>query len=198
MSTAPATANCILATSLPNVSSRPCRNITKTEFREDVMATQPHAALQQWQRIELLVQQWLGERQQLLRMLFSLRNLSRSDRQRNPLPQRVQQFCELLVDYISAGYFEIYRELAREARYTQREQPEMVASIMRRLEESTDAALAFNDDFDSVEHILALQTRLPQRLNELLVKLEERFALEDQLIVSIHQREQPSVKALVH
>jgi regulator of sigma D len=162
------------------------------------MATQPHAALRQWQRIELLVQQWLGERQQLLRMLFSLRTLTSSDRQRNPLPQRVQQFCQLLVDYISAGYFEIYRELAREARYTQHENPALIASILQRLEESTDAALAFNDDFDNVEHIVSLQGKLPQRLNELLVKLEERFALEDQLIVSIHQRDAPVMKVRVH
>ena len=162
------------------------------------MAQQTHAALQQWQRIELLVQQWLGERKQLLRMLCSLRNLTNSNRQRNPLPQRVQQFCELLMDYISAGYFEIYRELAREARYSQRENPELVASILRRLEESTDAALAFNDDFDTGEHIAARQEVLPQRLNDLLNKLEERFALEDQLIVSIHQREQPLQRVLVH
>ena len=162
------------------------------------MTQQTHAALQQWQRIELLVQQWLGERKQLLRMLFSLRSLTTSDRQRNPLPQRVQQFCELLVDYISAGYFEIYRELAREARYSRRENPELIASILRRLEESTDAALAFNDDFDTGEHIAALQEKLPQRLHDLLNKLEERFALEDQLIVSIHQREEPLQRVLVH
>ena len=69
---------------------------------------------------------------------------------------------------------------------------------MRRLEESTDAALAFNDDFDSSEHITALQEKLPQRLNDLLDKLEERFALEDQLIVSIHQREEPAQRVMVH
>ena len=160
------------------------------------MAPHSHAALQQWQRMELLVQQWLGERQQLLRMLFSLRALTSSDRLRNPLPQRVQQFCQLLMDYISAGYFEIYRELAREARYRQHENQALIDSILRRLEESTDAALAFNDDFDTAEHVLVLQNRLPQRLNALLQKLEERFALEDQLIVSIHQREEAASQAL--
>lgn len=167
-------------------------------FSEEAMSQHTHAALQQWQRIELLVQQWLGERQQILRMLFSLRSLLGSDRQRNPLPQRVQQFCQLLMDYVSAGYFEIYRELAREAHHSQPENRALVAAILKRLEESTDAALAFNDDFDSSEHILALQTKLPQRLHELLVKLEERFALEDQLIVSIHQQEKPQPRVLVH
>ena len=162
------------------------------------MSYQSHAALQQWQRVELLVQQWLGERQQILRMLFSLRTLVSSDRQRNPLPQRVQQFCQLLMDYVSAGYFEVYRELAREVHNSQPENRPLVSAILKRLEESTDAALAFNDDFDSSEHIVALQAKLPQRLHELLVKLEERFALEDQLIVSVHQRERPPQRVLVH
>lgn len=162
------------------------------------MSYQTHAALQQWQRIELLVQQWLGERQQILRMLFSLRTLINSDRQRNPLPQRVQQFCQLLIDYVSAGYFEVYRELAQKAHYTQPENRALVSAILKRLEESTDAALAFNDDFDSSEHTVALQAKLPQRLHELLVKLEERFALEDQLIVSIHQQQKPVQRVLVH
>jgi len=160
------------------------------------MTLHSHAAIQQWQRMELLVQQWLGERQQLLRMIFSLRTLVSSDRQRNPLPQRVQQFCQLLMDYISAGHFEIYRELAREARYTQCENQALIDSILRRLEASTDAALAFNDDFDTVKQVLALQNRLPQRLHSLMQKLEERFALEDQLIVSIHQRAEPVSQAL--
>ncbi|MCC1495860.1 Rsd/AlgQ family anti-sigma factor [Alcanivorax sp. 1008] len=162
------------------------------------MSYHSHAALQQWQRIELLVQQWLGERQQILRMLFSLRTLISSDRQRSPLPQRVQQFCQLLMDYVSAGYFEVYRELAREVHHTQPENRALVAAILQRLEESTDAALAFNDDFDSNGNITALRANLPQRLHELLIKLEERFALEDQLIVSIHQRESPPQRMLVH
>jgi regulator of sigma D len=162
------------------------------------MSHHTHAALQQWQRIELLVQQWLGERQQILRMLFSLRSLVSSDRQRNPLPQRVQQFCQLLMDYVSAGYFEVYRELARETNHAQGGNRALIASILQRLEESTDAALAFNDDYDTSEHIVALQAQLPHRLNELLVKLEERFALEDQLIVSIHHRENPLQRVLVH
>ncbi|PKM22644.1 MAG: Rsd/AlgQ family anti-sigma factor [Gammaproteobacteria bacterium HGW-Gammaproteobacteria-14] len=151
------------------------------------MATQAHQALQKWQRIELLVQQWLNERQQLITLLNSLPPLIASNAQRNPLPQRIQEFCQLLMDYISAGYFEIYRELAEEARCLRRNNG-LDASVLKRLDISTDAALSFNDDFDTPEHIRILQNRLPQRLADLRSKLQERFALEDQLIVSIHHR----------
>lgn len=156
------------------------------------MATQAHQALQKWHRIELLVQQWLNERQQLIMLLNSLPPLVTSSAQRNPLPQRIQEFCQLLMDYISAGYFEIYRELAEEARCL-RCSDGLNTSILKRLDISTDAALAFNDDFDTAEHIRVLQHRLPQRLADLHAKLQERFALEDQLIVSIHHRNSSGV-----
>jgi len=160
------------------------------------MITSTQTALAQWQRIEVLVQEWLRERQQLLHLLSAIRGPSLGN-----MPPRVgehvKQFCEVLMDYISAGYFEIYRELAREARCFQRDNPELTQSIMQRLDDSTDEALAFNDDFDTEEHIDEMLDLLPQRLAHLLEKLEERFALEDQLIVSIHQPTTPA-KAMVH
>lgn len=159
------------------------------------MTTNAQTALAQWQRIEALVQEWLRERQQLLYLLCTIRGLRSAGQ--GPVAEQVQEFCEVLMDYISAGHFEIYRELAREARCFQRDNPQMTRSIMQRLEESTDEALAFNDDFDTEDHIRALLDVLPQRLGDLLEKLEERFALEDQLIVSIHQRDIPA-QLLVH
>lgn len=167
------------------------------------MVTSAQTALAQWQRIEVLVQEWLRERQQLLHLLSAIRGPIRATvtDANGLMPARtgehVKQFCELLMDYISAGYFEIYRELAREARCFQRDNPELTQSIMQRLDDSTDEALAFNDDFDTVEHINAMIDTLPLRLSHLLEKLEERFALEDQLIVSIHQPITPA-RAMLH
>ncbi len=156
------------------------------------MATSAQTAMAQWQRIEALVQEWLRERQQLLYLISTIRSASNRAQPPLRLARRIQEFCELLMDYISAGYFEVYRELAREARCFQRDNQALTRSIMQRLEDSTDEALAFNDDFDTEEHIQQLYAMLPARLSELLEKLEERFALEDQLIVSIHQKEVPS------
>ena len=161
------------------------------------MGTDRKQALAHWQRIEGLVQEWLRERQQLLSLLCNIRGLRGIGSRPMPVEARIQRFCETLMDYISAGYFEVYRELTREARYLTGDHAELAMSIIRRLEESTDEALAFNEDFDSPEHIQAQSDVLPQRLSRLLEKLEERFALEDQLIVSIHQSNAPP-RQLVH
>lgn len=153
--------------------------------------TNAQTALAQWQRIEALVQEWLRERQQLLQLLSTIRSTTQSTRISSQVSSNVKQFCERLMDYISAGYFEVYRELAREARCFQRDNASLTRSIMQQLDDSTDEALAFNDDFDTEEHIAEILNTLPIRLSALLEKLEQRFALEDQLIVSIHQPEVP-------
>lgn len=161
------------------------------------MVATAQTAMAQWQRIEALVQAWLGERQQLLHLLTTVRNACAHPQPSNVISERVQQFCEVLMDYISAGYFEIYRELAREARCFKRDNPALTHSIMQQLDSSTDEALAFNDDFDSEASIAMRYHQLASRLNALQEKMEERFALEDQLIVSIHQRDVPE-RTLVH
>ena len=161
------------------------------------MATTAQTAMAQWQRIEALVQEWLRERQQLLHLLGMIRNTHLHANSPIGVTHRVQEFCEMLMDYISSGYFEIYRELEREARCFERDNPDLTKSIMQRLDDSTDEALAFNDDCDTAEHISDMFESLPQRLSHLLEKLEQRFELEDQLIVSIHQKDVPE-QAVVH
>ena len=164
------------------------------------MASSTSAALAQWQRIEALVQAWLDERQQLIVLLCTmqgLKGLSTPQPYDNPQPmqRQVQRFCQLLMDYISAGYFEVYRELVNEARHFHRENPALTRQIMQKLDTSTDAALAFNEDFEHPNQCLAQRKVLPQRISALMETLEERFALEDQLILSIHQQEPPRQQA---
>lgn len=152
----------------------------------EVQSTPHRQALEQWHRIEQRVQVWLRERRELLALLCSLQGLCGLGADRLPVPQRVQRFCEVLMDYISAGHFEIYRDLAAEAQQLRGADPALVEHVMHRLERSTDAALAFNEEYDTPEHVQQLLDALPDRLTELLEQLEERFALEDQLILSIH------------
>ena len=145
------------------------------------MASSTSAALAQWQRIEALVQAWLDERQQLIVLLCTmqgLKGLSTPQPYDNPQPmhRQVQRFCQLLMDYISAGYFEVYRELVNEARHFHRENPALTRQIMQKLDSSTDAALAFNEDFEHPNQCLAQRKVLPQRISALMETLEERFA----------------------
>jgi len=159
------------------------------------MASTSTAAIEQWQRIETLVKAWLDERQQLIVLLCTLQGI-RGLSPQQPRHKQLQQFCELLMDYISAGYFEVYRELVNEARHFHRENPALTQHILRQLDNSTDEALAFNADFENPERNADLKSALPQRISQLMQTLEERFALEDQLILSIHQQEPPLRQAM--
>ncbi|KAF0807853.1 anti-RNA polymerase sigma 70 factor [Alcanivorax sp. S71-1-4] len=143
--------------------------------------------LPQWQRTETLVQTWLKERQQLLALLCALPDMNDANIENNPaLHAHIQSLCQTLMDYISAGYFEIYRELAVEARSLKRDNPGWLREMLQRLEDSTDAALAFNEHVDQATRRQCTLTALPEKLASLLEKLEERFVLEDQLIISFH------------
>lgn len=159
------------------------------------MASTSPSAIAQWQRIETLVKAWLDERQQLIVLLCTLQGI-RGLGSQQPQHKQLQQFCELLMDYISAGYFEVYRELVNEARHFHRENPALTQHILLQLDESTDEALAFNADFENPGTNAQLKAQLPQRISHLMQTLEERFALEDQLILSIHQQEPPLRKAM--
>lgn len=161
------------------------------------MNEEHHISLTHWQQIDCLVQEWLRERQQLLSLLHKMNRPVGVAVEHESAGKSIQRFCEILIDYISAGYFEVYRELACEARYLDNHQARMASSIIRQLEDSTDEALAFNEDFDTQAHIHQKQDILPHRLSRLMEKLEERFALEDQLIVSIHQSSTPE-HAVLH
>ena len=155
--------------------------------------------LPQWQRTETLVQTWLKERQQLLALLCALPDMNDANIENNPaLHAHIQSLCQTLMDYISAGYFEIYRELAVEARSLKRDNPGWLQEMLQRLEDSTDAALAFNEHYDQAARRQCSLTELPEKMASLLEKLEERFMLEDQLIISFHLQGSQPVRPVTH
>lgn len=166
------------------------------------MAVSPSSTLAQWQKIEALVQVWLEQRQRIIVLLCALQGLEGIAQGRpRSIQSRIQEFCQLLMDYISAGHFEVYRELVREARSSKDGPAPVTTSLLKQLDASTGEALAFNEDFDTANHCQDLLEQLPQRLNALTEILEERFTLEDQLILSVHQQHpQPADRrrTLVH
>ena len=71
------------------------------------------SAQERWGGVNLLIDRWLQERQELVKAYAELQNGNQ------PLAVTagsLQQFCELLVDYVSAGHFEVYEQLTGEAK----------------------------------------------------------------------------------
>ncbi len=100
--------------------------------------------------------------------------------------KHLRVFCQVLVDYVSAGHFEIYDQLVEEAIIYNDGGVELARRIYPRIQATTEAALDFNDRFDKTPEELEELNRLVPQLAELGVMLEERFLLEDTLIEKLH------------
>ncbi|MFC2973171.1 sigma D regulator [Azotobacter bryophylli] len=146
-------------------------------------------AQERWGGVHLLIDRWLRERCELLQTFDSLR-------QRAPTADAagVQDFCQLLVDYVSAGHFEIYEQLMNEAKaFGNQRGLELARQIYPRLESLTEAALAFNDCCDDGD---CLDGCLSRELEELGGLLGERFELEDCLIEVLHTAHKESLASV--
>ena len=90
------------------------------------------------------------------------------------------------MDYCSAGHFEVYEQLVREAQEFDDGSIELAKQHYPRLEQITSKCVGFNDSYDTAEHCIEKMTDLPKDLSDLGELLEERFQLEDELIEHLH------------
>ncbi len=136
-------------------------------------------AQERWGGVHQLLDRWLQERQQLIAAYQALKNRPQAS------GPELQAFCDCLVDYMSAGHFEIYGQLLDEARaFDDQRALELAGQIYPRLETSTAAALDFNDRCDNGDCRDSIG--LAEQLQRLGQQLHERFELEDCLIEVLH------------
>lgn len=136
-------------------------------------------------RVDALVRRWLEERQSLIAQMMALGDDSRRKADPVALPERVQAFCEVLMDYVSAGYFEVYDELLAEGEAHGRRVQSEGQALFQRLQPTLDAIIRFNDLYEDPddEEVLA---SLPHELSGLGLVLEGRFEIEDRMIALLH------------
>lgn len=96
------------------------------------------------------------------------------------LRKQLGGFLDLLVDYVSAGHFEIYGELLGRAETGHIDTANLMGQFYPQVEESTDLALAFDEHCAQTAN--ANLESLQQRLSELGEVMEARFSVEDKLI----------------
>ena len=94
----------------------------------------------------------------------------------------IEEFCESLMDYISAGHFEVYETLLHESTQELEANRKLLEEIYHSIETTTDLALSFNEKYkDELVHSSEDES-LPRDLEKLDGALSIRFALEDQLL----------------
>ncbi|HSR62132.1 MAG TPA: Rsd/AlgQ family anti-sigma factor [Gammaproteobacteria bacterium] len=127
-----------------------------------------------------LINNMLDERKQLLALLMQLSELD-GDNPDESDGELVQEFCQVLVDYIAAGHFGLYQRIASGTE-RRKEVVQLSKSIYRDIEKTTQAALDFNEKYDIENRNLS---GLPRDLSSLGEQLTTRIELEDQLIARL-------------
>jgi regulator of sigma D len=126
------------------------------------------ATRSRWLKIDAIIHTWLKERQELL-VLYT-RACENST--------LLQRFCQILVDYISAGHFAIFEKLAQAKEICTPEQPALDKILLEKISKTTLTALDFNDNYADNPSLYGLSSAL----SVLGEQLAHRMEWEDQLL----------------
>jgi regulator of sigma D len=134
----------------------------------------------------------LNERQELL---VRYCQLAGTDKQDKALPneQDILLFCQVMMDYISAGHFEVYEQIVKACKVNGSESRQLASNLYPRIDSTTDTALTFNDKYvEKTEEFKDLSLdelfeNFDIDLSTVGQALEERFGLEDELIETLYK-----------
>lgn len=130
-----------------------------------------------------LVEKLLNERAHMLVLFCRAAGLD-SDRRSKPVEKVVQEFCQLLVDYVAAGHFAVYERIVNGKE--RRERVVQVADeIYPDIATTTTAALDFNDKYESPQKAQDLE-QFTKDLSRLGEYLATRIELEDKLLKELY------------
>lgn len=146
-------------------------------------------AQERWGGVSEIIDHWLSERKSLISAFVAIPSAKIG----KELNVRLSLLCDLLMDYISSGHFEVYEQLLFEGKEFDDGSAETAEKLLPEIQASTDTALDFNDDFQRFDEPTLGEIRdFSKRLSELGEALEERFDLEDQLISILHDSHRES------
>ncbi|MBL1141966.1 MAG: Rsd/AlgQ family anti-sigma factor [Proteobacteria bacterium] len=126
-----------------------------------------------------LIQHMLKERNQLLTLLLEVSSDS-SHKESERLVTDLEEFVQVLVDYIAAGHFGLYDRIS-EGRERRKAISDLAMEVYPRIEQSTQIALAFEEKYNPDNENRELE-HFPQDVSVLGEELATRIELEDQLI----------------
>ena len=147
---------------------------------------------QQFAAVEELLTRWLKERRELLGRYTEIAVVLDSDPDATKLTQRQKTLCAVLVDYVSAGHFEVFHELLNEAESFADGSGALARRLMPAIGDTTEVILAYEEKYGSGD---IYPTTLQRDLSSLGEVLETRFVLEDRLIAGLHNRHRHLVES---
>jgi regulator of sigma D len=136
-----------------------------------------------WSNVSQSIERWLEERRELLAKYCELTEIIDVDENAIAHAEQLEVFCELMVDYVSVGHFEIFDQLHKEGQlFEDSSGLDKEPNLLEKIQSTTEYVLDFNDKYLSSNDLDALIIDLAS-LGETLA---QRFALEDTLIDVLH------------
>jgi regulator of sigma D len=139
---------------------------------------------ERWSGVNEIIDRWLYERQLLIVQFCALSGVHEFSSKTDHSHLRLQKFCQLLTDYVSAGHFEVYYQLIREAEEFKDGSEKLAQSLLPSITATTETVIAFTDKYVEAEGPF---TNLSQNLSKLGETLASRFEYEDRLIDVMHE-----------
>ena len=129
-----------------------------------------------------LVDKITAERTEVLSMFCRLAGLDpfKDEKPAKPAQVLLQEFCQILVDYIAVGHFGLYERIVN-GKERRRDIADLAGRIYPRIANSTQIALDFNDKYDCEDHC-EITDELQNDLSHLGETLAQRIELEDKLL----------------
>lgn len=130
------------------------------------------------------IKQLISERNEVLSMYCSMAGCDGSNTvsAAEVGAETLQEFCQILIDYIATGHFELYQRIS-EGEEKRKDIVRLCDTIFPRIEATTKIAVDFNDMYDGGNNYTdSLKSQLSANLSKLGEELATRIELEDQLI----------------
>ena len=143
-----------------------------------------------FEAVEALLSRWLEERNTLLSRYTELVDLLEGGPESERLRHCQSALCEILVDYTSAGHFEVFHQLIEEAEAFADGSGQLASRVMPAIGDTTEVILAYDEKYGTDGD---RQAGLKRDLSALGEMLESRFMLEDRLIAGLHHRHRGAV-----
>lgn len=151
------------------------------------MLSRLEQAQQKFGGANTVIDNWLAERQELLVKYCKLAGLPPFDSDSRVLPDalNVNSFCQILIDYLSAGHFEVFNDIVKQCEEHGPKSAALAERVYPQITKTTDRLVDFNDKYSALkkdEDLLSFDSDL----SEIGPILEERLELEDELIHTLH------------
>lgn len=149
------------------------------------MLTELEKARDKWGGAKSAIDNWLNERQQVVVLYNELSKLIARSPNLQPEQLTIQNFCQVLMDYVSAGHFEVYERIVSECEEHGSRSMHLAKRLYPKIARTTDSVLAFNDKYGDNQFEEEMR-ELDHDWSELGQQLVTRMELEDEMIHTLH------------